>query len=479
MIHLILHLKQRAIAKSKARFKAIRAGRKGGKTALEVETIAFKATASIKRLDVVQKEYKTIRKVLYIAPTRIQAEKIVWIQLKNRFREVNVKSNEQKLEMTVPNEDGEKSLIMVGGWENRENYRGLTDVIHITVDEVDTLKNFFLSWKDIFRPLFIDTKGTADFIGTPKKENPNLRRLEKDFDKQDNAASFHFTSFDNPHVPREELELMREEYKGDMQSYQQEVLAEHIENAGALFSFNGLIDAFSNTIDKTTDKYLIVDIAGDGSDKTKFSFWEGLEEYRRETFARMNENSIVDKIREYAASDKIPFSHIAVDAIGIGEFIPKNPLLDGVVGYKGSYSPIKTDTDIVRLPNVSTLKDMPLTTDYKNLRCQCIFTLAKMVNNHEIASRVTGKDKEHIIEELSNYQDASKGDGKRFATAKEDVKAAIGRSPDDSDTWQMRMYFVIMGKMLPNQSEERSKVILMQKQIMETNQYNYKNERNK
>jgi hypothetical protein len=35
-----------------------------------------------------------------------------------------------------------------------------------------------------------------------------------------------------------------------------------------------------------------------------------------------------------------------------------------------------------------------------------------------------------IIEELSTYQDASVGDGKRMPTKKEDVKALIGRSPD-------------------------------------------------
>ena len=51
----------------------------------------------------------------------------------------------------------------------------------------------------------------------------------------------------------------------------------------------------------------------------------------------------------------------------------------------------------------------------------CLY-LADKVNNHKIASRVTGEFKEKIIEELSAYQDASSGDGKRMATQKEDVK---------------------------------------------------------
>jgi hypothetical protein len=68
-----------------------------------------------------------------------------------------------------------------------------------------------------------------------------------------------------------------------------------------------------------------------------------------------------------------------------------------------------------------------------------------------------------VIEELANYQDASKGDGKRMATQKDEVKEIIGRSPDDSDCWIMRMYFELKGKLLPQQSEEVARIISLQK----------------
>ena len=45
---MLLHNKQKQIAQSPARDKVIRAGRKGGKTSYEVESISFKATASVK-----------------------------------------------------------------------------------------------------------------------------------------------------------------------------------------------------------------------------------------------------------------------------------------------------------------------------------------------------------------------------------------------------------------------------------------------
>lgn len=476
---LLLHEKQRIIAKSTARFKTIRAGRKGGKTAFEVEVISLKAMIKAKDLGLTKTVFPSGRKVLYIAPTQDQARNIIWEALKRRLHGV-AKFNEQKLQARIINEDGEESTIYVGGWENRENYRGLTDVVHITFDEVDTLRNFFISWLEIFRPMFLDTGGGADFIGTPKKENPNLKRLEKDFEtKGDDFESFHFTSRDNPHIAVEEINALEEEYKNDRTAYRQEILAEYVDNVGALFKYEALVDIFSNTIVKDNQRYMIVDIADDGTDKTIFSFWEGLEEYMREEYERLNTEGIVAKVREYASMERIPYSHIAVDAIGVGAGVASSSLLDGIIGYKSSYAPIKTDMDIVMLPNVKYNKEAKLTSDYKNLRSQCVFTLSVLVNNHEIASRVDGKQKEVIIEELSNYQDASKGDGKRMATEKEQVKEAIGRSPDASDCYIMRMYFVVRNRVSPDQSEEVAVVKSTQAQRMERNRNNMAKRSNK
>ncbi len=461
---MLLHPAQKPIASSPARFKVIRAGRKGGKTSYEIENICYKATTKASRLGLTKTVFPTGRKVVYIAPTKIQARTIIWEALKNRLHGIGI-ANEQTLEMKVPNEDGTQTTIFVGGWENRENYRGMTDVIHITFDEVDTLREFLISWLEIFRPMFLDTGGGADFIGTPNKENPNLRRLEKDFEtKGEGFECFHFTSRDNPFLAVSELNALEEEYKNDRTSYQQEILAEYIENAGALFKYDALVDVFTNTIVKKPDnRYLIVDIADDGSDNTSFSFWDSLEEVKREAYQHLSTEMIIQKIREYCTSSRIPMSHVAVDAIGVGAGVASSSLLDGIIGYKSSFAPIKTDDNIVYLPNVGTRKDAPLSSDYKNLRSQCVFTLADKINSHQVASKVVGRQKEVIIEELSQYQDASQGDGKRMATQKEKVKDAIGRSPDDSDTWIMRMYFVIREKIDPSNNFEHQRAAYIQK----------------
>jgi hypothetical protein len=441
---MILHDKQKEVVRSNARFKVIRAGRRGGKSTLEEETCSFIAIS------------KKDQNVLYLAPTQKQARSIIWEEFKRRLYPIGAIFNEARLEIKVPTQDGGFSVIYIGGWENRENYRGMK-FHHITFDELDTLKDFFIGWQEIFRPALTDTQGTADFIGTPKSESRNLARMEKMAEKDFDYETFHFTSYDNPHVLDSEIDKAKKELAFD--TFKQEYLAEYIDHQGALFNYSALVDVFSNAIDRTSKRYLIIDVAGDGSDRAVFSFWEGLVEYKRLSFDRLNSSSIREKIREFATTDRIPFSHILVDAVGVGEHLPHDPLLDGIIGFKSSYAPIKTDQDIVRLPNVKNTEKPVLVSDYKNLRSQCIFTLADLVNNHKIASEVTGEAKEKILEELPLYQDASKGDGKRFATPKEDIKDMLGRSPDDSDTWIMRMYFEVMGRMLPHQSEARARLV--------------------
>lgn len=439
---MLLHPAQKVVVQSSSRFKITRAGRRSGKTTLKVETMLFKAVS------------KKDRNVFYIAPTRIQARSIIWEALKARLGKVG-EANESRLEMRVPTVDGGFSTIFIAGWENRENFRGMK-ADHEEFDEVDTMRDFFVGWQEIFRPALIDTGGTAGFGGTPKKENPNLRRLEKEAQDDVDWECFHFTTLDNPHIPPDEIEKARKEL--DPTTYKQEILAEYVDNAGALFRYTSLIDMFSNTITKSSEKYLTVDIADDGSDKTVFNFWHGLESYRIDQYAQLQTDGIISQIRESAAQEKVPYSQIAVDAIGVGAGVASSPLLTGVVGFKSSYAPLRTEKDIVRLPNVHYAGHAPLVSEYRNLRSQCVFTLAQKVNDHLIAVKTEdGRVKSAIIEELSAYQDASVGDGKRMATMKEDVKESIGHSPDITDTLVMRMYFELRSKLSP-QSEEQALV---------------------
>lgn len=452
---MLLHPQQRKIVENKSRFKVIRAGRRSGKSSVEIEVMLFKAVTG------------KDRNVFYIAPTQKQARSIIWESLKKRLGKVG-EPNESRLEMRLPTKDGGFSTIFIAGWENRENFRGMR-AYHITFDEVDTMRDFFIGWQEIFRPALIDTGGTADFIGTPKKENPNLRRLEKEADYE--WGSFRFTTKDNPHIPVTEIEAAKKDL--DAVTYQQEILAEYVENEGALFRYAALIDLFTNTVTKGKEKYLVVDVSDEGPDKTVFTYWQGLEAYKVELYAQLQTDGIINQIRESAAKEQIPYSQIAVDAIGVGAGVASSPLLRGIIGFKSSYAAMRTEIDPVRLPNVHYLKTAPLITEYKNLRSQCVFTLAALVNEHKMAVTVQDEHiKSQIIEELSTYQDVSQGDGKRMATQKEDVKEIIGRSPDISDTLIMRAYFELREKLSPRLSEQEAIVGAKIKRQFSTNEAN-------
>lgn len=462
---MILHPEQKKVVESDARFKIVRAGRRSGKTALETEDMSFESVSG------------KDRPIFYLAPTQLQARAIIWEALKTRLAGIG-KFNESRLEVKVPTEDKGFSIITVAGWENRENFRG-KKAWKIYFDELDTMQDFFIGWQEIFRPALTDLKGSAMFSGTPKKENPNLRRLEKMAETDPDFESFHFGTESNPHISK--AELIKAKAELDHDTYRQEFEAEYIDNAGSLFKYEALVDIFSNTVTKEDSKYMLVDIADDGSDKTVFSLWEGLEEYERHEYERLNTEGIIAKIREFAAKYRIPYSQIAVDAIGVGAGVASSSLLDGIIGFKSSYAPIKTDMNIVRLPNKSYTSDAKslLVSDYRNLRCQCVFTLSDMVNNHKISSRINAKLKEKVIEELAIYQDTSKGDGKRMCTTKDEVKKILGRSPDNSDVFIMRMYFVIMKRLIPEQSEEKIKVVSIQRDQFARNRVSFKTQSNK
>ena len=245
-----------------------------------------------------------------------------------------------------------------------------------------------------------------------------------------------------------------------------------------MFDRDALHDVFSNTVDRSEQKYLIVDIAGEGQDTTVFSVWRGLEEYRREIeYGVSQTENIIQRIREICAEERIPYSHVAVDAIGVGKGVADSSLLRGVVGFKSSYAPIKTDKDIITLPaHIGRLATSPatkFTTDFINLRCQCTFYLADLVNSHKIASRIIDETSiEEILEELRTYKDTTVGDQKRRCTQKEDIGEALGRSPDQSDTWVMRMYFEIKNEMVPGLSEQHRNAKKRQEQSFLENKNN-------
>lgn len=216
---MILTPAQNLIAMDTHRFRVISSGRRFGKTVLAIEEIKGKA---------VSRECK----IKYIAPTLQQARDIAWLELLKELRPIALYINESRLEIKIRTiVPGKSSLISLGGWEAIDTLRGQSFDL-IVIDEVASMRNFEENWQEVIRPTLTDRKGEAIFISTPKGFNHfydlyGMEHKDKDY------KSFHFTSYDNPHIPKEELDKAALELPADR--FAQEYLADFRKAEGLVY----------------------------------------------------------------------------------------------------------------------------------------------------------------------------------------------------------------------------------------------------
>lgn len=215
---MILHPAQAQIAKSQARFRVVNCGRRFGKTTEAAEEIKGKALGKPSR-------------ICYIAPTYQQARDIAWEQFKQELRAITTNVNEARLEIKTRTQKGGESLIVLRGWESVETLRG-QKFDFLVIDEIASMRNFWMNWQEVLRPTLTDNKGDALFISTPKGFNHfydlyNMEAKDKDY------KSFHFTTYDNPWIPVEEIDKAKEELTEDR--FAQEYLADFRKTEGLVY----------------------------------------------------------------------------------------------------------------------------------------------------------------------------------------------------------------------------------------------------
>ena len=209
---------------------------------------------------------------------------------------------------------------------------------------------------------------------------------------------------------------------------------EYDDDPSALINYDAIIDLFTNSA-KEGGKYLTADIARHGKDKTVIIRWDGLHAVDIQTYAKLGTDESARIIRDTAFKFKIPYSQIIVDEDGIGGGVKDT--LKGIKGFIANSSPL-SDPDGTK-------------ENFKNLKAQCSWKLASLINEHELA--VTCEDskvKNMLIEELEQIK--SKNDdreAKKQIVGKEDIKDILGRSPDYADALMFRAYFLLYEKFNP------------------------------
>ena len=217
------HHAQEQIAADPHRFRVARCGRRFGKSWLAAYEM-FARAVSIDNA-----------RIVYYGPTRDDARDIMWKILKDVCGPLIIGDpNESRLEMTIKNRHNTESLIVLYGWEAlQERGKGVGVKNHFAVlDEVSKYNNFEFGWQEILRPTLIDVKGEALFISTTNGFNHFYDLCNKELEDPD-YKTFHFTSYDNPHLPVEEIEKIKSEMTEDRAA--QEIYADFRKKSGLVY----------------------------------------------------------------------------------------------------------------------------------------------------------------------------------------------------------------------------------------------------
>jgi predicted phage terminase large subunit-like protein len=249
-----LHLKQREVFQSPARFKVCAAGRRAGKSYLAAVTLLIEALKEKNRYGINLRG----KEVWYVAPTYQQARDIIWLLLKDlggwgTSSSIIQTIHENTSTMTLIN----GRTIKLKGSDRPDTLRG-NSIAYVVLDEYAFMKPEV--WDIIIGPAVTDTRGDALFIGTPSGKNHfydlwlAANGTDPDWD------SFHFNSLDNPLISADELDKARARMSED--AFRQEFEASFEAAGGGAFMSEQFIYADTPLSPGTT--YIAVDPAGFG-----------------------------------------------------------------------------------------------------------------------------------------------------------------------------------------------------------------------
>lgn len=210
------HAKQAAFMRSSAKRRVIVAGRRGGKTTAAA-ALAIEAMLAGRR-------------VLEAAPTADQTGGF-WETCKRALAELIaagvVYKNETDRVLQMSRSGRIKTKTAWDADSLRGDYADL-----LIMDEFSLMSPD--AWDEVGAPMLLDNDGDAVFIFTPKRKNhAHAFYVRAMGDTSGRWRAWRFTSHDNPHLNRDALAEITADMTED--AYRQEILAEFLENEGAVF----------------------------------------------------------------------------------------------------------------------------------------------------------------------------------------------------------------------------------------------------
>lgn len=205
---------------------------------------------------------------------------------------------------------------------------------------------------------------------------------------------------------------------------------EYDDDPSKLYELDEINDLFTNTPEASDEKFISVDVARFGTDKTVIVYWKGLEGFIKH-YAKKSTKEVAELITDLAGKKQVRLSKVIIDEDGIGGGVVDQ--LDGVKGFLNGSKAIQ--------PYSASL-DETMKKNYGNLKAQCAFKLQEYMRAGKIRIHCDDEAKQLLIEELEQIKEKDiDKDNKIYLESKSKIKEDIGRSPDFFDAIMMRMYF--------------------------------------
>lgn len=207
---------------------------------------------------------------------------------------------------------------------------------------------------------------------------------------------------------------------------------EYDSDPSKLIDYDNILNIFTNAFIQGGKKYISVDVARYGNDRTTILVWDGFAIINYYILTKSDIMQTANRVRSICSELKIPMGNVIVDEDGVG-----GGLVDALrcVGFVNNSRALNGE-------------------NYINLKSQCYFKLAEAINANKISwLEIDIQTKQSLTEELEviKRKDIDK-DGKLAVLSKDKVKELINRSPDISDAMMLRMYFEV-NKIVLNKSK--------------------------
>jgi hypothetical protein len=269
-------------------------------------------------------------------------------------------------------------------------------------------------------------KPTLAITGNPKK-NWTYTEFYKPWKEKTLPGNYGFIQSlytDNPHTS--------EDYEKQLSSLKDKALKERLmfgnwdydDDPSALVDYDAVCDMFTNShIKPDGEKHISADLAMQGRDRFIGGYWNGFVCSIEIDKEKATGKEIEIDLKNLKELKGVGNSEIIADSDGLGAYLES--YIENIKEFHGGAS--ANDKD-----------------NYANLKSECAFKLAELINNRNIFV-ICNKEQEEIIkEELTTClkrDNLYKDESKKRLIPKDKMKLLLGHSPDYMDMLLMGMFF--------------------------------------